>query len=209
MSITVSLSSSLHLQIASSVWLTIEKELALRGAHTFAKPQRSSLIQSLLIQYQTWYSCINLNLKPPITAKPQLNLIRPTFCFKLYQLNNTLSGNVKGGEKRFMELSLYSDPDQKLMGSILGRDPSTIQVSWKSIWWVLLNPACKQTNGWNKQEAASIKNAYIIQRLKPLKTIILKNATGPFSLCPFWATVDTLLWDMMDSMEEDLLCLQI
>ena len=37
-------------------------------------------------------------------------------------------------------------PHQKLMGSILGQDPSSIQVSSKSVKQFLCNPADKQTN---------------------------------------------------------------
>ena len=40
-------------------------------------------------------------------------------------------------------LSLYPDPHQKLMRSILGRDPSSIHVSWET---VLCNFDDKATN---------------------------------------------------------------
>ena len=36
-------------------------------------------------------------------------------------------------EKEFLDPSLHLDRHQKLMGSILGRDPSAIQVSSKSV----------------------------------------------------------------------------
>ena len=48
---------------------------------------------------------------------------------------STLSSSVKGGgkKKKNLDSSLYQDPHQKSLGSILGRDPSSIKVSWKSV----------------------------------------------------------------------------
>ena len=42
--------------------------------------------------------------------------------------------------------SLYPDQHQNVTGSILGRDPSSIKVLWKSVQQFLLNPAHKPTN---------------------------------------------------------------
>ena len=39
-----------------------------------------------------------------------------------------------------------SDPQRKLMGSVLGQDPASTQVSWKSIEKFLCNLADKPTN---------------------------------------------------------------
>ena len=36
-------------------------------------------------------------------------------------------------KKKILDPSLYSDPHQKLMGSILVREPSSIQISLKSV----------------------------------------------------------------------------
>lgn len=46
----------------------------------------------------------------------------------------------------FLNLPLYLDLHQKFMWSILGWEPSSIQVSWKSILEDLCNPADKQTD---------------------------------------------------------------
>ena len=48
--------------------------------------------------------------------------------------------------------SLYLEPPQKLMGFILGRDPSSIQVSSKSIQYFLYNPADKPTREQKKKK---------------------------------------------------------
>ena len=55
--------------------------------------------------------------------------------------------------KKIMDLSLYQDQDQKLMGSILGWEPSSSQVSWKTVELFLCNPADNPTNlqtDWNE-----------------------------------------------------------
>ena len=47
--------------------------------------------------------------------------------------------------KKFLCLSLYADPHQKLMGSFLDQDLPSIQVLWKSVQYVLCNLADKPT----------------------------------------------------------------
>ena len=40
---------------------------------------------------------------------------------------------LKENDQIFLDLSLFRDPAQKFFGFILDQDPSSIQVSWKSI----------------------------------------------------------------------------
>ena len=62
-------------------------------------------------------------------------------------LKNALSDNVKESEKKFLDLSLYSDLNQHLMGSL---SPSSIRVLWKSVQQFLCNHAHKPTNQWTR-----------------------------------------------------------
>ena len=61
----------------------------------------------------------------------------------------------KQSEKKFLYPPAYPDLHQKLMMSVLGRDPSPIQVPWKYIHQFLCyhadNPTNKRT--WVKTEA--------------------------------------------------------
>lgn len=68
------------------------------------------------------------------------------FIFIFFTRIHTLSHNVKESEKKFPDPSLYPDPDQKWLESILHRGPSSIQNSWKYFWLFLCNPAVKPTN---------------------------------------------------------------
>ena len=52
---------------------------------------------------------------------------------------------LKKERKQIIDPSFYLDQHQQLKGSILGRDPSSIQVSWKSVVWFLCRPADKPT----------------------------------------------------------------
>ena len=46
-------------------------------------------------------------------------------------VKNALSCSVKDSDKKCIRPSLYPEPYEKLMGSILGRDSSSIPVSWR------------------------------------------------------------------------------
>ena len=46
--------------------------------------------------------------------------------------------------KEILDPSHYLDPHQKLMGSIVGQEPSSIQESWKPVQEFLCNPADDQ-----------------------------------------------------------------
>ena len=54
--------------------------------------------------------------------------------------------SVEKREKEFLDWSFYLDQHQKLMGSVLGRDPFSIQVWWKCVDQSLCNSADQPTN---------------------------------------------------------------
>lgn len=66
---------------------------------------------------------------------------------------NVMSGHVKVSEKNILDPPLNLPPQQKLMGFILSRDQSTIQVLGKFVPWFLCKSAKK-----NSQQNKQIKN---------------------------------------------------
>lgn len=57
----------------------------------------------------------------------------------------------KGNEKVIGCVALTRIQNQKLTGSVLGRDTSSIQITWKSIWQFLCYPSDKPTNNTGKK----------------------------------------------------------
>lgn len=111
-----------------------------------------------------------------------------------YKLNGCFKG--RKSEKN-LDSSLYPDQHQKLIGSFLGRDPSSVQVSWKSVQHFLCNPAYKNqlTNKetdkrtWVKEFISLHINSYqtkwVMNRLNKLaNNIIVRNALTKDLTCP-------------------------
>ena len=70
---------------------------------------------------------------------------------------NPWRNNPKWWEMSCLTMSLYVDQHHKLMRSFLGRDPSSIQVLWKSVQQFLSNPADKPSKQQNNQPAGDIR----------------------------------------------------
>ena len=82
----------------------------------------------------------------------------------------TVSCTVKESEKIFPDPSLYQDQHQNLMGSILGRHPSSVQVLWKSVQEFSCHPADKPTN--------QPTNIHRVKNITSLAKIIKRRAVG-------------------------------
>lgn len=61
-------------------------------------------------------------------------------------------------------MNFYLDPHQKLMWSILAREPSYIQVSWRSVKYFLCNPADKQPTNMGETTTALVEVTGDIRR---------------------------------------------
>lgn len=97
-------------------------------------------------------------------------------------LKKTLtSHNVKESEKTFLDLSLYLDPHQKLMGSNLGLDSSSIQVSSKSRPQTTNQPTDKQVDtGDNISSLVEIiNNLYPKRRRYQIWILLICPDDGP------------------------------
>lgn len=93
---------------------------ALSRARTSTKAKQSPLFQSWLIQYQT---------------RLQFNkqLITAYFSNEHKSYKNAQSCNVEEIEKEILNQTLHQPPHQSSGGSALDQDPSTVQVSRKSV----------------------------------------------------------------------------
>lgn len=110
--------------------------MALSRARASAK--FPTLIQLSLIQYRTPYLCITLNVA--LTQDTSHLNMPDSFHQDPWKISKNVnkkkkkksiqSCNVEDSET---ELSVYLDPDQKLIESILGRDAPFIQIWWKPV----------------------------------------------------------------------------
>ena len=88
----------------------------------------SALNDTSAVAYYFWkFSKIKLNIPDFPQQGP---CIIP---WEISKIKDTLSPNVRVNREKYLDLSLYLDPHQKVMGSILDWDTSSIQVLWKTV----------------------------------------------------------------------------
>lgn len=99
-------------------------------------PTQASLFQTSLIQYQIKYTnpwAPDFYLDPH--QIPRLIDTSPFFSITIHAIFPEKHSILqhKSVYVNILDLSLYLDSQQMLMGSILGQDPSSMQLLWKSI----------------------------------------------------------------------------